>query len=200
MRRNRVQNSREADSEPLWFSQALDIYRDAHRNPSEIQPDQPGSKAFIQRCRKGADIARRTAQLRRERERIGFVPLSFSDYLKGLAKLVGSPLPPVMGWFGVTDSRQIDRASAPGVARLGRELGLSLQELLAHVRIGFAEAHGTAPISMLAARSTDGRDDPLRETEDALRQVELKYNPTQLHELRLIESELRSGFGKAIPV
>src|SRR4051812_31954834 len=92
-------------------------------------------EGFRQRCRQSAGAALTLARLRRERERIGFVPLSLPDYVEGMARALGESLSEVLAWLGLRELRGED-AAAP-LARLGHALGMSWRETLAHLRIAF---------------------------------------------------------------
>lgn len=166
---------------------------------SQLQVDHevataPLSKQFARRCQEGGDAAFAAARIGHERLRVGFVPLSFDAYLSGLARAAGVSLAPLTRWFGVRDLDRTDETSGPAVARLGRAVGLSLPELLVHVRIGYAEAQGAPPITLLAHRDGRGRQNPLAECEDVLRELERAYDAPTAQELRLVESAIRAAY------
>lgn len=153
-------------------------------------------EAFSARCREAAEAALIVSKLRKERLRVGFVPLSLVEYIHGLVKLAGVPLAPVFSWLGVTDLAAARPQSVFAAARLARELGMSAREAVAHLRISFAAHVGSAPVSLLVARyrSTGLRRTPLEECEEALEQIESGYDLDNLHKLRDLESEIGAAY------
>lgn len=149
-------------------------------------------EAFSARCRQAAEAALVVSKLRKERLRVGFVPLSLAEYIHGLVKLAGVPLAPVFSWLGVNDLASPQPQSVRAAARLARELGISVHEAVVHLRISFAAQVGSAPVSLLVARhraAGRGRT-PLEECEEALAQIETGYDIDSLRKLRDLESEV----------
>src|SRR3990172_1638002 len=138
----------ETYQEPEWFTEALRATRDAAYfvNPV-IEPEQI-SLSFRERCRKAAEVALILETLRRERRRVGFVPLSLANYIEGLAKVTNVSLTPVLLWLGITDLAGFDHGSVKALARLAKDIEISIRETLVHLRISFADRFGLAPISL----------------------------------------------------
>ena len=183
---------------PLWLTEALEQSRDyALFNESEEGTADP---QFQNRCREAAAVALSLAQLRRERERVGFVPLSLNAYIQGLVKMTNVSLTPIMQWLGLEELTQIGSSSALGLARLAQGLGIQLREALIHLRIGFAEQLDGAPMPLLIARhrSTTGSRTSLEECESVLTRVESGYDLDSLKELRRAEFEFRSRYKERI--
>jgi hypothetical protein len=153
-------------------------------------PEPSAEEAFRARCDEAAVVAHSIARLRRERQRVGFVPLPLAEYIHGLVKLASVPLGPVFSWLGVTDLTFAEPGSARGAARLAREIGMSLREALTHLRIGLAAQAGAAPVPLLVARhrSAGRRRTPLEECEEVLEQIEVGYDLDGLKRLRNLES------------
>ncbi len=181
---------------PAWFVDALNIsrsfalFRDVDAESEQV------AAAFRQRCHDAADVALTMAKLRKERQRVGFVPLSFADYVQGLVRVAGVSLSSLLAWLGIADVSQTDAGSARALARLAREIGLNLREALAHARIGFAGRIDPAPIPVLVAHRRGGTTarNPLDECEAVLRELESEYDAEALSELRRIESEVCAAF------
>jgi hypothetical protein len=192
------QDSDEVDGPnvPKWLGGALRLARDSELlDPVGAEPDRE-SPAFRRRCHEAAEIAFSVAKLRSERQRVGFVLLSFTDYVRGLAKVAGIHVDPVLAWFGIGDTPRQGPTAAKALARFARAIGIGLRETLAHTRIEFASQVGAAPIPLLVARrrSTEPRRHPLEECESILKQVEADYDVDSMRDLRRIESELREEY------
>ena len=159
----------------------------------------PPAEGFVTRCRLAGETAAAIVKLRRERSRIGFVPMSFADYVQGLTKVARVPLPSVLEFFGIGDLTQIGPMSVAGWASLGRSIGLSAREMLAHMRIAFAGQQDMAPIPLLIAHARSGptQRDPLEECEEMLLRLESGYAPDQRRQLALVETQIRLGY--AVP-
>ena len=153
-------------------------------------------EAFLERCRQAAECAAMLAKLRKERRRVGFVPVSLAEYVQDLAKMAGVPLPKVLARHGIADISSPGPRSGKAIARLARELGLGLREALVHVRIGFAERCGLAPVPLLMAsrRTAHTSRSLLDHCETVLEQLESACEPYVLNELHEIESELRAAY------
>jgi hypothetical protein len=155
-------------------------------------PEPSAEEVFQGRCDEAVAAAYSIARLKRERQRVGFVPLPLTEYIHGLVKLAGVSLGPVFSTLGVNDLSAAESGSARGAARLAREIGMSLREALTHLRIGLAAQAGAAPVPLLVARhrSTGGRRTPLEECEEVLEQIEVGYDLDGLRRLRNLESEV----------
>lgn len=175
----------------MWLEDVVGIYcsEEYFYVNSELMPP---SSTFRSRCQKAASVALIISKLRQERQRIGFVPLSFAEYVKGLAKAAGTSLSPVLEWLGIADIGFVDAKSARGFARFAQEIGLNLREVLIHLRIGFISQFEAAPIAALVAhrRTNSGQRNQLDECEMILKQFASECNAQLLQELREIESEV----------
>lgn len=187
-------NMNESVEIPTWLTQAFEESRD-YMFFNEYEPGAVDTQ-FRDRCREAAAFALSMGQLRAERHRIGFVPLSLSAYIQGLVKMTNVSLEPILKWLGVEELSQLGSASAVRLARLARGIGIELREALIHLRIGFAEDVDGAPMSLLVARqrSTAGGRSTLEECESVLNDVESAYDIESLKELRRAEFEFRSRY------
>lgn len=167
---------------PVWLTEALD--------------GAVVSTGFHRRCREAADAALTLAKLAAEREKIGFVPLSFADYLKGVGRVLGIHLEPVLAWARITDVSHVDSAAVRGFARLWRELGFSAGETLAQLKTSFAERVEGVPLALLAAqRRTEGlHHSALDECESIIGQLERQWKGETVSELREMEAQVRATF------
>ena len=165
-----------------WFTEVL----------RATLPEPSAEEAFQGRCDEAGAAAHGIARLRREHQRVGFVPLPLAEYIHGLVKLAGVPLGPVFSWLGVSDLTSAEPGSARGAARLAREIGMSLREALTHLRIDLAAQAGAAPVPLLVARhrAPGRRRTPLEECEEVLEQIEVGYDLDGLRKLRNLESEV----------
>jgi hypothetical protein len=160
-------------------------------------PDEPDSNdSFIRRCREAAEVALGVAKMRKEQQRIGFVPLSFADYVQGLVKVSGVSLQKVLARYGIKDLSATDEDSAPLLARLAREVGMGVRETLAHINISLAAQLNAAPMPLLVARyrGVAARQTPVEVCEAVLRQLASDYDLPSLREVRRIEDSIRAVF------
>lgn len=180
---------------PAWLREAL-------RLASESKTFGDGGRAptaggnFSRRCREAAGVAFSIAELRKERQRIGFVPLSLADYIQGLVKVTRADLSSVLSWFGVADLLRPTEESALALARLTRSLGIGLREALIHIRISLAGRGDAAPVPLLVARhrAGDGAGEQIEDYEAVLSQIEAEYDLVRLRELRRTEARVRSAY------
>jgi hypothetical protein len=154
------------------------------------------SPELMYRYQGAAKTAHNLALLRKERQRVGFVPLSFADYVGGLVKVNDVALGPVLKWFGIEDLSRPEPSSAKAFARLAQGLGMSLRESLAHIRIGFAALIDSAPIPLLLARHRPSgpRGSQMEECEAVLAEIESDYDLDSLKQLRRTEFEIRAAY------
>jgi hypothetical protein len=168
---------------PSWLRCALEN--------SRISPE------FRARCEDAGRVALAIAKMRRERSRAQrFVELSLELYIDGIAKLSGADLVTILAWLKVPDLRNLEAETIRGVMRLCKEIGMSLREALAHVRIGFAEAQGFGPFSLVVARRGPG-DRGLEFCEAALSEVETSYPTAILQKIHSLEDAIQSIYREA---
>jgi hypothetical protein len=162
---------------------------------SQLEVDE-NDKAFKRRCREGANLALSLSSLRKERERVGFVPLGLAAYLQGLSKVADVSVGPILSWIGIDDLSRLSSASSVSLARLARAIGIELRQALIHLRIGFAEQIDGAPMALLVARqrSTSLTRNSLEECEAVLGELELDYDLESVNLLRRAEFEFRSAY------
>jgi hypothetical protein len=77
--------------------------------------------------------------------------------------------------------------------RICKEVGISLREALAHVRIGFAEGQGFGPFSLVAAQRGPA-DRALEYCEAALADVEKEYTTQAQRQVRELEEEVHNAY------
>lgn len=191
-------SSLEIDSyeHPEWLAEVLDACRRSGTfSLSDGEADQV-SPELMGRYASAARVAYSVALLRKERQRVGFVPLSFADYVNGLMKVNNVALAPVLRWFGIDDMARPEPATARAFARLADALGMNLREALAHIRIGFAALIDSAPIPLLVARHrfAGSRVTQMEECESVLSEIEADYEIQSLRQLRRTEFEMRAAF------
>jgi len=186
----------ESYESPEWLAEVFDACRRSGSFcPAEGEAEQ-ASPDLMAKYAEAAKVAHHVALLRKERQRVGFIPLSFADYINGLVKVNSVPLGPVLKWFGIEDLAIPDPSSARAFARLAQELGMSLRESLAHLRIGFAALIDAAPIPLLLARHRPSglRGSQMEECEAVLGEIESDYDLQSLRQLRRTEFEVRAAY------
>lgn len=179
---------------PDWLIDLLRISRGS--TFFDEQTEDSISPELRSRYRAAAHIALNITKLRKERARIGFVPLSMADYIHGLVKVASVSLSQLLSWLGIDDLSRPNAKSAKGFARLAQEIGISLKEVLIHIRISFAEQIDSAPMPLLVARqrSTGTIRSQLEECDAVLSQIEAEYDLESLKELRRTEFEVRAAY------
>ena len=98
------------------------------------------SPEFEARCRQAAVRGHRTRSLRAERERTGFLRMSFVDYLTTLARRLGIEAGDMLRGFGIGDLATVEEARLAG--RLAKKIGAPKPEFLEQVGIGLAALFG----------------------------------------------------------
>lgn len=186
----------ESYESPQWLAEVLDAYRrSGDFFPADDEAEQV-SPELMSRYAEAARVAHSIALLAKERQHVGFVPLSFADFIYGLVKVNDVPLGPVLKWLGINDLEHPEPSSARAFARLAQELGMSLRESLAHIRISFAALGDAAPIPLLLARhrTAGSRASQMEECEAVLGEIELDYDLPSLRQLRRTEFEIRAAY------
>ncbi len=126
--------------EPEWLKEALAQGRT--------------TAEFRERCEDAALTARSMVKLRLEREKLGFVPLTFAVYVQGLAKLAGVAVDSVLKFYQVSGLEVWE--DLRWLARLARDLGFSRNEASALLRIWRVEGSDLAPFPMMVAARRPG--------------------------------------------
>lgn len=181
--------------EPIaWLGELLTQLQQSFIFADSELDQQTISGSFVERCESAADAALSVAKLRRERYRIGFVPLSLGEYIEGLARVAKISLSRVVDWLGIVGFSKFDSPSSAGLVRLAQEIGMTLRELLVHVRIGFAAEFDSSPVALLVARRRRPGDmrSELDNCEDVLLDIEASYAPERKMKLHEITSDLQS--------
>src|SRR2546423_336645 len=184
----------ETHEPPAWLVNLLRVAAESAilGTPEEV----PATPELLTKYRTAADVALCFARLRKERDCIGFVPLSIVDYIQGLIKVTNVPLAPILTWLGITDLAELGPGSAKAFAKLTQGIGISLREALVHLRIGLAEQIDSAPMPLLVARqrSSGAFRNQLEECEAVLSEIESEYDLDCLRELRGAEFEIRAAY------
>jgi hypothetical protein len=181
---------------PLWLTAALRLAGDASAFENLDVGKTETSESFRDRCRQATARALAILKLRRERQRVGFLPVALTDYIQGLAKVAEVSLSQVLTSIGVEELNLRAPEHATSLGGLARAIGLSLRETLAHLRIDFAAQREFAPIALLVAHRHSGnpRRSQLDDCEAVLLQVESEYDSKSLRDLRAIEQSIRIAY------
>jgi len=181
---------------PQWLASVLRLAGDeaAFETSNFAVPEI--SESFRLRCHQAVEEALIILKLRRERQRIGFLAVSLVDYLQGLIKvadIVPSQVPALL--IDIANRLQTPEYLS-SIGHLTKKIGMSLQETLAHLRIGFAAQHQLASMTLLVAhrQAGDPRRSQLENCEAVLSQIEAGYDARSLRDLRAIEQALRKTY------
>src|SRR5215207_1162336 len=105
---------------PEWLAEVFDACK---RSGTFSLPDGEAERVSPELMRKYAEAARvahSVALLRKEKQRVGFVPLSFADYVNGLVKVNNVELAPVLRWFGIDDVSRPEPSAGRAFARFAQ--------------------------------------------------------------------------------
>lgn len=165
----------------------LSLFESSGPEPAEV------SAAFAEQCEAAATTALGIARLRRERSRLGFVPLRLSEYLEELARSAKVEIHSLLAASGIHVEGD-ELGPLPAVARFCCRLGLSVREALVHLGFGLAERLGAPPVPVVLAR----QDSPGR-ARDALGAYEAVLRGTFAEigaagELQALEARLRVAY------
>ncbi|HKH44908.1 MAG TPA: hypothetical protein VKM72_09635 [Thermoanaerobaculia bacterium] len=176
-----------------WLEAALRIRHDLSLFESSGPEPAEVSAAFAERCEAAATAALGIARLRRERSRLGFVPLRLSEYLEELARSAKVEIHSLLAASGIHVEGD-ELGPIPAVARFCRQLGLSVREALVHLGFGLAERLGAPPVPVVLARQD--RPGSVRDTvgayEAALRGTLAEIGATG--EFYTLEARLRAAY------
>jgi len=176
-----------------WLEATLRIRHDLSLFESSGPEPAEFSAAFAERCEEAAAAALGIARLRRERSRLGFVPLRLSEYLAELARSAKVEIHALLAASGI-HVEDDELGPLPAVARFCRRLDLSMREALVHLGVGLAERLGAPPVPVVLARQdSPGRArDTLGAYEVALRGTFAEIGAAG--ELHALEARLRAAY------
>jgi hypothetical protein len=83
------------------------------------------SLKFTQHIEKSVHAISGVALLAKQRRRVGFVPIGFSDYVQSLAKAVQVDLQIVLAQFGLENLDEDLSKNMPKIAKLSKSIGLN---------------------------------------------------------------------------
>ena len=152
------------------------------------------TESLRERMRKAGGAAYAMARMRAEKEKVGFVPLPFAEYLDGLATLAGVSLAPVLASLGIANAGRPAVSNAGLIGRLAYTLGFGLEDLILNLRVGIAEEAVGAPLPMLAAHRGASTSSHPRDCARFLDQIELRWPPDLRSEMDAIREAAASGF------
>lgn len=143
------------------LNEQLSAFESADPQAAGASPD------FQRRCSTAAAAALGIARLRRQRQRLGFLPLPLWEYIGELGKAAGVDLEPIR----LSAGSEPTPAGAPrGLVRLCRQLGFSVRETLMHLGLDLAERVGASPLPVMARQQRGrGEADALAAHEESLR-------------------------------
>jgi hypothetical protein len=152
------------------------------------------SLEFRRRCEDAALVALSIVKLRRERERLGFVPLPFAEYLTGLAKLASVALDPVLAFYDLAALPQWEQLAS--WARIARDLGFPGNQAGALLKIWRVEESDMAPFPMMVAarKRACAAAEPLAECEQTLEAIGHSALPDLLREFRMVDDAVRHAY------
>jgi len=193
MKNRKASAESDAYTPPEWLLETLRIYKDAVGFRDLEVKLGPVSPAFQQRCREAGELAFALAKLRKERQRVDFVPLALASYFEELGRVAGVALLPVLAWLGISDFTLSGETSIKALSKLAKVVGLSRREALVLLRISFVEQQGHEHMLLAHCRS-NGKPDTimgkLEECEARLSEIESQFRPELLQKLRQLEAEV----------
>jgi len=146
-----------------------------------------------ERCRVSALAAYSIDQMRSERSRVGFSPLPFGKYVKGLADLVKVDIRPVLETYRLSSLSTLEWKVLPVLARIARQLEIPRVHLRDIIRISFAETLDFDASVLMAAFSGAPPLSPQEAAEAQLDVVEGSYEDPDKQRLTSILSVIESS-------
>jgi len=178
---------------PDWVEQAVQAHL-----ASKAKPVPPASAEFRARCRAAGPAALAVKKMKEQRVHLLAQPGSLLDHFEELAAQAGVKLDDAFATLDI--NRASPPASAPGLARLARNIGLTCDETVLRVRWGMAErASAALPVwpsqaeLVRARRGARGASRPEGSLEAFLHEREKNYSPA-------LRAELRSAINAVIDV
>lgn len=184
-----------SDQQPSldWVEQAVR----AHVH-GRAKPVPPASPEFLARCQAAAQAALDVEKMQAQRPHLWTQPGSLFDHFDELAARAAVKLENIFATCRI--DRKDLRASAPGLARLARNLGLNCNETVLRMRWVVAQTTGFEMKQAAAVRSRrmNSAKPTANAAEEALLAAEKRYTPTQRAELRAaLEAVARAFAGDA---
>lgn len=181
---------------PDWVEQAVQAHL-----ASQARPVPPASPDFLARCRAAGLAALSVLKMKQQRQHLSARPGSLFDHFNELADQAGVKLDAAFTAHNI--SRANVPASAPGLARLARDLGLTSGETVLRVRWGVAQHAALTPTAawpgqaaMARARQcAGGPPRPDGALEQVLHNGEKRYSPALRAELRAALDAVAAVFG-----
>jgi hypothetical protein len=191
----KVSRVNEGAEAPRWVAAVLRLAGDAWAFENRDLATETSDTLRL-RCRQAAGQALTILKLRRERQRVGFLPVPLTDYIQGLAEVAEVSLSQVIASPGIEGSTLRMPECVAALGRLAREIGMSLRETLTHLRIGFAAQRQSSPMTLLAAHrhAGDPRRSQLEDCEDVLSGLESEYDARSLRDLRTIQEAISEAY------
>jgi len=152
-------------TELLRESGPSDVLIRAVTAAAEAEP--PGPE-FLRRAEEAALAAFAVRRLAAARARTGFQPLPLAAYLERLAEGAGVGLAALWRFLNIPVPEQVTVLSARDLARMGRLLGLSAREMIAHVRLSLLGQDLLLCAQPVSRRGADGPTSALEACEAAL--------------------------------
>jgi len=145
-----------------------------------------------ERCRLAGLAAYEINVMRAMRANDPFVPMSFGQYLKGLADLAMLSLEPVFATLGIEGPHDLDGRAIRRLARLARQLDISRRDALNYLRLSVAESAGRdASILVAAYRGGPALEDSC---EKALTYFETEYDEPARQRLAAVLSAVEEEY------
>lgn len=197
--KNRIQSPDFRDEEvPAWLPPLLRECRRVDEIPDVKAV--PVTDELRQLCREASLRALDIQKLRDERKNLGQLIVSLHEYIKALANRANVNLRPLLVAFQIRRPDRPDRASAHGLARLARYIGLKRDEAWLLMRLGYARQAGKdIPVTADGfARQHRNRPpcDSRSECKAVLDQLEAKYNREMRESLHAMAVTFRAVYAE----
>ncbi len=182
---------------PDWVEQAVQAHL-----ASQAPPAPPASPEFHARCRAAGLAVLAVKKMKEQRVHLLAQPGSLLDHFDELADQAGVKLDDAFTALDI--NRANPSASALGLARLARDIGLSSEEAVLRVRWGVARrASMVLPVwprqdRLARARQRDGVPAPHGSLERALLEQEKNYSSSLRAELRVALDAVAEVFGEGV--
>lgn len=185
------------DRAPEWLVQALQNSKGFHLIALESSAIASDSPEFQTRCLEAADAAFTLVRFSRQAQILGFIAVSFAEYLSGLAKLTRRPLETLLKHFGISSLDCVDTSSIRGLGSLWRELGFGLREALATLRLSLLPRDSGIQLLLARQRFAGGGPGLLEQCEALLTEIEDGIGCEYFEQLGFLQGELVAQYKSA---
>lgn len=179
-----------------WFGENIDSVLDVALIDCPAGSPENISDEFMASCDEAADRAYNLALLREKKSQIGFLPLTFAEYVLKLVEETELSPNLIPSLTGLQNLEEITIENIQAIVEFARQIQMTLLEILLLVRLGFVSSMGMGTSHLLFARQRGASPDMYAPDaiEEQLKVVERDYDPKDETELFIILEKIREKY------